>query len=257
MNDLETFQAVIARITEVRKTKAVATKGGKRYTQVQDRVEAFRHHFGAAFGLETDIDCKGFAKGEPVVARCVIRDQAGRVVATGHAVEFWGASVVNSTSALENAETSAIGRALAALGIHGGEFASVNEIEGVDRKSDAITDADSMRGADGQAGAVANQQREGPPSPKASKPEPVEAIPPKAITRKLSQQAHLAAEGRFFPKFVEERDPGVTPRQYIYEWCRIDSLSLLDTDKDAQARWEVLRKQFVEWQSQQQGRDAA
>jgi AmiR/NasT family two-component response regulator len=36
--------------------------------------------------------------------------------------------MVNATSALENAETSAIGRALASLGLGGTEFASADEV---------------------------------------------------------------------------------------------------------------------------------
>jgi signal recognition particle GTPase len=41
----------------------------------------------------------------------------GNVLATGHASEIEGSSNVNKTSALENAETSAVGRALGILGI--------------------------------------------------------------------------------------------------------------------------------------------
>ena len=45
--------------------------------------------------------------------------------------------MVNKTSALENCETSAIGRALANLGIHGGEFASAFEFDNaVNNKSE-------------------------------------------------------------------------------------------------------------------------
>jgi hypothetical protein len=232
MNDLETFQAVIARITEVRKTKAVATKGGKRYTQVQDRVEAFRHHFGAAFGLETDIDCKGFAKGDAVVARCVIRDPTNRIVATGHAVEFWGASPVNSTSALENAETSAIGRALAALGIHGGEFASINEIEGVDRKADAMTD-------DQTTVVHVPGHRAAPAGNNAATPAPLLA----------SKEVEDIAKSKEFARFVRTIGPdAATVREYVCEWCRVGGLSELDSNKDAQARWGVLLKQFHDWQ---------
>ena len=48
---------------------------------------------------------------------------------TGHAYEVQGAGVINKTSHIENAETSAIGRALAAAGYVGGtEFASADEV---------------------------------------------------------------------------------------------------------------------------------
>jgi hypothetical protein len=45
---------------------------------------------------------------------------------------------VNQTSAIENAETSAIGRALAALGLHGGEYASANEIDIAEAKREHL-----------------------------------------------------------------------------------------------------------------------
>lgn len=102
---------------------------GKKYTTVPQRVELFRRHLGASYGIETTVEVVGLAKGEPVMVRAVIRDKDGRIVATGHAQEIVGAGHINAGSALENCETSAIGRALAALGIHGGEFASVQEIE--------------------------------------------------------------------------------------------------------------------------------
>lgn len=63
-----------------------------------------------------------------------------RVVATGHAEEWRKASTINKTSAIENAETSAIGRALAALGMGGTEFASANEIEIAKNKQAAGAD---------------------------------------------------------------------------------------------------------------------
>jgi hypothetical protein len=47
---------------------------------------------------------------------------------TGHASEKEGSSMINSTSALENAETSSWGRALAAAGYAGSEIASADEV---------------------------------------------------------------------------------------------------------------------------------
>jgi hypothetical protein len=50
------------------------------------------------------------------------------VIATGYAEEERGSSNINTTSALENAETSAVGRALAFLGLAGTEIASADEV---------------------------------------------------------------------------------------------------------------------------------
>ncbi len=63
-----------------------------------------------------------------VRVRTVIRDQNGNVVATGTAEEDREYGYINKTSALENAETSSVGRALAILGYAGSEIASAEEI---------------------------------------------------------------------------------------------------------------------------------
>ena len=64
-----------------------------------------------------------------VVMKATVIDDTGRMIATGHAEEYRSASQINRTSALENAETSAIGRCLAAFGLGGSEFASANEVQ--------------------------------------------------------------------------------------------------------------------------------
>lgn len=105
----------------------VQMRGHKKYTTVAVRVELARRHFGA-IGIATEMIQWATDNGQPIVMRATVTDEAGRVLATGHAEEVRGQGNVNRTSALENAETSAIGRALAALGINGGEFASADEV---------------------------------------------------------------------------------------------------------------------------------
>lgn len=122
----------------------IEVRRGKKYTSAAVRVELMRRHLGA-LGIETEIVQWAAEKGAPIVIRATIRDEAGRVLATGHAEEIRGAGNINTTSALENAETSAIGRALAALGISGGEFASANEMDGVERKAAALADEGPSR----------------------------------------------------------------------------------------------------------------
>lgn len=64
-------------------------------------------------------------------------DSEQRQTFTGHAIEFHDTKnqrAVNFASAVENCETSAIGRALAAAGYAGSEFASANEMENVQGK---------------------------------------------------------------------------------------------------------------------------
>lgn len=81
------------------------------YVPVNERVEQFRRDH-PDWGIETKLT---FA-GDAVLARAEIRDETGRLIACGHAEEIRGASPVNKTSAVENAETSAVGRALAFVG---------------------------------------------------------------------------------------------------------------------------------------------
>ena len=86
---------------------------GKKYHTVAERVNIFRKHF-------TDWT---------IVMKAVIRTPTGRIVASGLATETFGSSAVNKTSAIENCETSAVGRALAFFGFAGTEIASANELE--------------------------------------------------------------------------------------------------------------------------------
>ena len=96
---------------------------GKPYTSVASRVEIFRRYFPEA-SLSTEII---YDDEQRIVIKATIA-MNGTVIATGFAEELRGDGKINSTSALENAETSSIGRALAAMGIHGGEYASHNEV---------------------------------------------------------------------------------------------------------------------------------
>lgn len=98
---------------------------GKQYETVALRVQKFREqHPNKPLLTEVihrDVDC--------VVVKATIADENGQPIATGHAEEYRATSQINKTSALENAETSAIGRALAAFGLGGTEFASANEVQ--------------------------------------------------------------------------------------------------------------------------------
>lgn len=118
-------------IQSLKETRGIKQKGGKLYTVVADRIEALRRVTGDFYGIETHlVHYNPTNADEPVVVGAIIRRNSDCViVATGHAEEWRSASYVNKTSAIENAETSAIGRALAALGLHGGEYASANEID--------------------------------------------------------------------------------------------------------------------------------
>jgi len=98
---------------------------GKPYKTVAARVADFREQFGVGYGLVTEII---EADAQVVRMKASIVNIEGMVLATGHAEEYRESSKINKTSALENAETSAIGRALASFGLGGTEFASADEV---------------------------------------------------------------------------------------------------------------------------------
>jgi hypothetical protein len=98
---------------------------GKAYTTVANRINVFRKFF-PDYSIVTDVLQNDDIK---VVVQTKITTPAGVVIATGLAEEFRGKNIINTTSALENAETSSIGRALACLSLGGSEYASANELE--------------------------------------------------------------------------------------------------------------------------------
>lgn len=99
---------------------------GKQYKTVVERVNEFRNDDNwKSCSIETEIikfedpDC---------IIKATIRNSNGFVFAVGHAHEVRGSTNINKTSHVENCETSAIGRALAALGFAGTEYASGDEV---------------------------------------------------------------------------------------------------------------------------------
>jgi len=131
------WKDTMAAVQELHESDGITLRGGKKYTQVVHRMEALRKHHGISVGVTTEVMIDD---GNRVVVKATVHttDQPPIVLGTGHAEEIRGQGNVNKTSALENCETSAIGRALACIGLSGGEFASANEMEGVDRKEQAM-----------------------------------------------------------------------------------------------------------------------
>ena len=98
---------------------------GKEYAPVSERVRAFREVL-PDWRIITSI--VSFQDSEWVI-KAEIQDQDGDTQATGYASEKVGAGNINKTSALENAETSAVGRALGFLGVGiAASIASADEV---------------------------------------------------------------------------------------------------------------------------------
>ena len=99
---------------------------GKDYKTVALRVSEFRGDYGDSAGIETEI-CS--IDESIVLMKATVRKVDNQaILATGYSEENRAGSSINKTSAVENAETSAIGRALAALGYGGQEYASAEEV---------------------------------------------------------------------------------------------------------------------------------
>ena len=96
---------------------------GKEYKTVALRVSEFREKHP-----DWSIKTKILSSADIVQIRASILDPNGRVVSTGLAEEVRGSTNINKTSALENAETSAVGRCLAFFGLGGSYIASADEV---------------------------------------------------------------------------------------------------------------------------------
>ena len=97
---------------------------GKDYATIALRVAVARRNLGARLRIETEIVHND---NEVCVVKATIFLN-GLVVATGLAEEKKNASRINQTSALENCETSAVGRALAFCGMTNDKIASAEEV---------------------------------------------------------------------------------------------------------------------------------
>ena len=83
------------------------------YVEVNTRIMKFYEKYPEGRILTEILDWKD---GVVVMKATVYRDSSDVIAATGHAYEKEGSSFINKTSALENCETSCVGRALAMLG---------------------------------------------------------------------------------------------------------------------------------------------
>ncbi len=101
---------------------------GKQYVEVNERIKFFRQEEQYKnWGITTEFP---MLSPDEALCRCTITDRDGMVVAVGHAHENRAASNINKTSYVENCETSAVGRALAMLGIGiDTSIASANEVQ--------------------------------------------------------------------------------------------------------------------------------
>jgi len=100
---------------KITKEKAIDIKG-KEYILVKDRVLFFNEEYPNG-SIRTELVSEPTA--EMVVIKAIVFPDVDNVSRqfTGYSQATWGDGYINKTSAMENCETSAIGRALASMGI--------------------------------------------------------------------------------------------------------------------------------------------
>ena len=97
---------------------------GQEYTLIAKRLHDFREKY-PNHSIKTkmlQVSDRG------VLFRAVIEDESGRVIARAHAQERFAQKGINAVSAIENCETSSVGRALAFVGFGGHSIASAEEV---------------------------------------------------------------------------------------------------------------------------------
>ena len=117
---------IISTINDFKRSKngSMINIHGKEYAQVSHRIAVARRNLGAKLSITTEV--VSITENKVVVKATASIN--GVVLATGHAEEDRKASRINTTSALENAETSAVGRAAAFLGVTNDNIASADEV---------------------------------------------------------------------------------------------------------------------------------
>lgn len=111
---------------------------GRAYLTVARRINDFREQH-SDYGIHTEILS---IDESAVVCRAVITDKEGRQLSSGIAEEKRNSSNINKTSAVENCETSAVGRALAFFGMAGTEIASADEVANAINQQNTVVDPD-------------------------------------------------------------------------------------------------------------------
>ena len=117
---------------------------GKMYSEVHTRVQAFREAFGSRGRIISKVHQADEKRVLTETTISVFLDghmEGWHVIGNDFAEEYRSSSPVNKTSAVENCLTSSIGRALASLGLTGGNYASFDEVDHAINEKVSIDDA--------------------------------------------------------------------------------------------------------------------
>lgn len=123
--------------TKQLKSKAIKIKG-KDYVLVSDRINYFNDTYPKGC-IKTTLLSPPDADRVVVMAEVIPNIETPDRKFLGHSQALWGDGYINKTSALENAETSAVGRALGMMGIGViDSVASIDEIKKAEQQEDVI-----------------------------------------------------------------------------------------------------------------------
>ena len=127
------------KIKRTESLKTIQLDNGNNYSKVAERVKFLAENF--TYSIETEEQFYEDIKTWKVKATLTIFEEGNVLKYTGTAMEKIGANEINLTSALENAETSAVGRACAFAGIGiTDDIASEDEIRKSERQKEVILD---------------------------------------------------------------------------------------------------------------------
>ena len=117
--------------------KAIDLKG-KKYVLVSDRVVYFNENYSNG---SINIQLISEPQDEMVVMKATVVPDCNKPerVFTDYSQAKWGTGFVNKTSAMENASTSAVGRALAMMGI--GVIDSIASVDEINKATNASIDS--------------------------------------------------------------------------------------------------------------------
>ena len=133
--DIEEANKLIKPMKIVRENKQTHKKITKNYAEVSQRIKAFRRVYPQGVIItELVSESDGI-----ITFNAVVKDSEGYVLANAHAREKVDEGLINKTNALENCETSAVGRALGMCGFGiDTSLASAEEVQqAIDKQENA------------------------------------------------------------------------------------------------------------------------
>lgn len=226
----------------------VTLENGKSYQTVAERLQAFRatHPAKDGWGIVTTVE---FPTLETVRVRAEIFDPDKRLIATGHSEERRSDSSINMTSAVENAETSAIGRALFAAGFGNGEFCSADELM-LALKAQADLKAKG-KGGDPWTKSYDKAPETVPETvPETAKEtKPIDAQPPASVTAPVQEPAQPAKDASppVFPAIVATANgPKLPSPPPDVEW-KVSEETVVATGKGTFNAKESLKSMGFRW----------